>query len=139
MRTTKRRRGAWLFLGVCFTLIFLLGGGVAEAKKKSSDKCQGTKMQRKQKMDKRDITNEQFQEMVERYRQDLSTNLDIARGRIFNLGREAQRAMEEGTSHRMTSILLASSALPAAFPPLEIDGMLYAEPDCPESPRWTIH
>jgi len=282
MSVTRKHRRTWLFLGFCLALGFLLGAGPAEAKKKSSGKCEGTKKQRKQKMDKREISDEQFRQMVEQYRQretedveqmkqagvrrfereyeasrtsgepfvfdvliisgggakgafgsgffqgwgeiepgpyarpefDMvtgvstgallapfafigsdeayasaaefyanpeenwitkrgtikflpnhvsmfntchlqdtvreavgpslveqlveaaeedrllligTTNLDLGAGRVFDLGLEAQQAMEKGDVTRVATILLASSAIPGAFPPLEIDGMLYAD------------
>jgi predicted acylesterase/phospholipase RssA len=56
-----------------------------------------------------------------------TTNLDVAAGRVFDMSREARNAMQSGTIDRLHSILLASSALPGVFPPIEIDGMLYAD------------
>lgn len=56
-----------------------------------------------------------------------TTNLDAGRGRAFNLGEEAQAAPETGPFDRFNSILLASSAIPTVFPPVEIDGMYYAD------------
>ena len=56
-----------------------------------------------------------------------TTNLDAGRGRAFNLGEEAQAAPESGPFERFNSILLASSAIPTVFPPVEIDGMYYAD------------
>jgi len=56
-----------------------------------------------------------------------ATNLDVGAGRVFDLGREAQKAVQGGTPDRIHSILLASSAIPGAFPPIEIDEMLYAD------------
>lgn len=56
-----------------------------------------------------------------------ATNLDAGRGRPFNLGQEAQAALETGSFDRINSILLASSAIPTVFPPVEIDDMLYAD------------
>jgi predicted acylesterase/phospholipase RssA len=56
-----------------------------------------------------------------------TTNLDIGAGRVFDLGREARQALEQENADRLGSILLASSAIPGVFPPLEIDGMLYVD------------
>jgi predicted acylesterase/phospholipase RssA len=55
------------------------------------------------------------------------TNLDIGVGRIFDLGREAQEALSSGQLDRIHSTLLASIAIPSAFPPIEMDGMYYAD------------
>ena len=56
-----------------------------------------------------------------------ATNLDVGIGHVFDLGMEAQQALELGSADRVSSILLASSAIPGAFPPIEMDGMLYAD------------
>jgi predicted acylesterase/phospholipase RssA len=56
-----------------------------------------------------------------------ATNLDAGRGRAFDLSEEAQAAPESGPFDRINSILLASSAIPAVFPPVEIDGMYYGD------------
>ncbi|MGB5160443.1 MAG: patatin-like phospholipase family protein [Thermoanaerobaculia bacterium] len=56
-----------------------------------------------------------------------ATNLDAGRGRPFNLGEEAKAALESGSFDRVQSILLASSAIPGIFPPVEIDQMLYGD------------
>jgi len=56
-----------------------------------------------------------------------ATNLDAGKGRIFNLGLEAEAAMEDGIFDRIGTILIASAAIPGVFPPVIIDGMLYAD------------
>ena len=56
-----------------------------------------------------------------------ATNLDAGRGRIFNLGHEAEVALESGVYDRIGTILIASAAIPAVFPPVEIDGLYYAD------------
>jgi hypothetical protein len=56
-----------------------------------------------------------------------TTNLDIGAGRAFDLGQEAEQAREEGVYDRIASILIASASIPGVFPPIEMDGMLYAD------------
>jgi predicted acylesterase/phospholipase RssA len=56
-----------------------------------------------------------------------ATNLDVGVGHVFDVGQEARKSLENTVSDRVASILLASSAIPGAFPPIEIDGMLYAD------------
>jgi len=56
-----------------------------------------------------------------------TVNLDMGVGRVFDLGRESRLALEGGSFDRIHSILLASSAIPGVFPPIEIDGMFYAD------------
>jgi predicted acylesterase/phospholipase RssA len=56
-----------------------------------------------------------------------TTNLDLGITRGFNLGTEAERADELGDAKRFHDILMASAAIPAAFPPVVIDGSLYVD------------
>jgi predicted acylesterase/phospholipase RssA len=56
-----------------------------------------------------------------------TTNLDVGAGRVFNLGEEARRTLENPAHDRVAQVLLASSAIPGAFPPVDIEGMLYAD------------
>lgn len=56
-----------------------------------------------------------------------ASNADIGLGRIFDLGRAAQNARANNDSSRVHSILLASSAIPGVFPPVEIDGFYYVD------------
>ncbi len=56
-----------------------------------------------------------------------ATNLDLGIGQVFDVGREARRAIEIGSPNRVHSILLASSAIPGMFPPIELDGLYYAD------------
>jgi len=56
-----------------------------------------------------------------------ATNLDTGSGRAFDLGHVAQGGDPEAVREPMVSRLLASSAIPAAFAPVLIDGMLYAD------------
>jgi hypothetical protein len=56
-----------------------------------------------------------------------TSNLDFGEMRAWDLVAEAKRALETGESDRVHRILLASSAIPGAFPPREIDGGLYVD------------
>lgn len=56
-----------------------------------------------------------------------ATNLDLGTQRIWLLGTEAMRAQQTGDDRRIADLMLASSAIPAAFPPREIDGFLYVD------------
>jgi hypothetical protein len=56
-----------------------------------------------------------------------ATNLDAGRGRVFDLSGEAQQALDSGSFDRLHSMLLASSAIPAVFPPVLIDGLYYGD------------
>jgi hypothetical protein len=56
-----------------------------------------------------------------------TSNLDFGEMHAWDLVAEAKRALETGESDRVHRILLASSAIPGAFPPREIDGNLYVD------------
>ena len=56
-----------------------------------------------------------------------TTNLDLGVMRGFNLGEEAERVKYTGDYGRVYDILMASAAIPGAFPPVEIDGSLYVD------------
>lgn len=56
-----------------------------------------------------------------------TTNLDMGMTRGWDLGKEAILADETGDLTRIHDILLASAAIPAAFPPQVIDGTLYVD------------
>jgi predicted acylesterase/phospholipase RssA len=56
-----------------------------------------------------------------------TSNLDFGEMRAWDLVAEAKRALETGEKERVHRILLASSAIPGAFPPREIDGGLYVD------------
>ena len=56
-----------------------------------------------------------------------TTNLDAGRGRAFDLSKYINAKSYPGPFERFSSILLASSAIPTVFPPVEIDGMYYAD------------
>jgi hypothetical protein len=55
-----------------------------------------------------------------------TTDLDVGRFHVWNVGK-ALTAETEDRDTRLENILLASSAIPAAFPPIEIDGRLYVD------------
>lgn len=56
-----------------------------------------------------------------------ATDLDIGRQHYWDLGAEAAAATDEAGIDRVHRILLASAAIPAVFPPVEIDDGLYAD------------
>jgi len=56
-----------------------------------------------------------------------ATDLDLARQRVWDIGAEAEEVAAGGDLGRLQKRLLASSAIPAVFPPVEIDGGLYAD------------
>ncbi len=56
-----------------------------------------------------------------------TTNVDLGVPRVWNLLNEARRAMEQDEFERFQTILLASNALPGAFPPRIIDDSLYVD------------
>jgi hypothetical protein len=56
-----------------------------------------------------------------------TSNLDFAEMHAWDLVAEAERALRTGETERVSRILLASAAIPGAFPPREIDGDLYVD------------
>jgi hypothetical protein len=56
-----------------------------------------------------------------------ATDLDLGRKKVWSLGPEAEFASASGDLDRVHRMLLASAAIPAVFPPVEIDGELYAD------------
>jgi hypothetical protein len=56
-----------------------------------------------------------------------TTDLDDGSPRAFELSRVAIRATETGDPSRLHKLLLASSGIPGAFPPREIDGGMYVD------------
>ena len=56
-----------------------------------------------------------------------TTNLDDGGQQPFAWGLAAQRAERDGDLRRLRNILLASSGIPGAFPPRDVDGSLYVD------------
>lgn len=56
-----------------------------------------------------------------------TTNTDLGIGQVWDLLEEARRADSEDGFDRFLTILLASNALPGAFPPRIIDGSLHVD------------
>ena len=56
-----------------------------------------------------------------------TTNLDDGSPQPFRWGKAAQAAVQEHDLTRLRNILLASSGIPAAFPPRQIDGSIYVD------------
>jgi hypothetical protein len=56
-----------------------------------------------------------------------TTDLDDRKMWVWDIGHEAERAVQTGDIERVHRILLASSGIPGAFPFREIDGTLYVD------------
>ena len=56
-----------------------------------------------------------------------ATDLDLGRFHIWDMGRLAADAVESDDPSRFQKAMLSSASIPAAFPPVEIDGVLYAD------------
>jgi hypothetical protein len=56
-----------------------------------------------------------------------TTDVDDGGSQVWDVGSEAQRAVESGNVDRVHRILLASAWIPGAFPFREIDGALYVD------------
>jgi hypothetical protein len=56
-----------------------------------------------------------------------TTNLDDGTSQVFDLGAEAERAVDENNLDRIHSVMLASAGIPGAFPFRMIDDELYVD------------
>jgi hypothetical protein len=56
-----------------------------------------------------------------------STDIDNGTAHVFDLVAAAREAVATGDTRILSDILLSSAAVPGAFPPLEIQGRLYAD------------
>lgn len=56
-----------------------------------------------------------------------ATDLDLGRQRFWEVGMEAQVALQNDDIDRVQRILLASAAIPAVFPPIQIGDSLYGD------------
>src|SRR4029079_13386324 len=56
-----------------------------------------------------------------------TSNIDDGSMRVWDVGKEAERAVAENNVDRIHKIMLASSGIPAAFPYRDIDGQLYVD------------
>lgn len=56
-----------------------------------------------------------------------ATDLDFGRQRIWEVGEEAQAAAASGNLDRVHSIMLASAAIPAVFPPIGVGEEIYCD------------
>lgn len=56
-----------------------------------------------------------------------ATDMDDGTGRVFDAVAAARKAVETGDPRLLSDLLLASSAIPGAFPPRQIAGRLYAD------------
>ena len=56
-----------------------------------------------------------------------TTDLELGLGKVWDVSNEARRSTPEAAKQRLHAVLLASTALPVAFPPVEIDGHLYTD------------
>ncbi len=56
-----------------------------------------------------------------------TTSVDLGMMRIWDLGRESRAAEETGDPGTFFNIMKASASIPGAFPPIDIDGHLYAD------------
>jgi predicted acylesterase/phospholipase RssA len=56
-----------------------------------------------------------------------ATNLDLGEQIVWNLGNEAREHPPADARERIVDMLMASAAIPAVFPPVEIDGFLFGD------------
>lgn len=56
-----------------------------------------------------------------------AVDLDLGRFHIWDMGPVAAQARESGDLRRFHDAMISSASIPGAFPPIEIDGVLYAD------------
>lgn len=56
-----------------------------------------------------------------------STNVEMGTQRVWELGHFARLAQRDGDPTHVSNLMLASSSIPAAFPPREINGFLHTD------------
>lgn len=56
-----------------------------------------------------------------------ATNVDYSRQTFWNVGAEAESAKDDAGRKRVQDMFLASAAIPAVFPPVEIDDRMYVD------------
>lgn len=56
-----------------------------------------------------------------------STNIEMGTQRVWELGHFARLAQADGDPKHVSDLMLASSSIPAAFPPREINGFLHTD------------
>jgi len=56
-----------------------------------------------------------------------STNIEMGTQRVWELGHYARLAKADGDPSRVSDLMLASSSIPAAFPPRELNGFLHTD------------
>jgi hypothetical protein len=56
-----------------------------------------------------------------------STDLDLGRQRFWEVGTESEKAVQNGNFDRVQRMMLASAAIPAVFPPIQIGDSLYGD------------
>lgn len=81
---------------------------------------------------KKEIDTQTIAAMAEAHRKNRilligATDLDLGRFRIWDLGQMAEDVQVSNDPSRLHQAMLSSAAIPAAFPPVEIDGALYAD------------
>lgn len=56
-----------------------------------------------------------------------STDLDLGRQKFWDVGAESEAAVKDGHYDRVQRIMLASAAIPAVFPPIQIGDSIYGD------------
>jgi predicted patatin/cPLA2 family phospholipase len=56
-----------------------------------------------------------------------AVDLDLGRFHIWDMGPIAEQAIHDGNLSRFHDAMISSASIPAAFPPIEIDGVLYTD------------
>lgn len=110
----RRKSSLWLLTGLFFCLVLPMIPGPVEAKK--SNRCEGTKKQRKQKMELRDLTDEQFGALLEQYKKTVSAEREqIAQTVLRRLEREYQEHQTSGEPFIYDVLIISGGGPKGAF------------------------
>jgi predicted acylesterase/phospholipase RssA len=116
MTVTQRHGKTWRILGLCLVLLFPLSAGVVEAKKEKPGKCEGTKKQRKQKMDEREITEQQLADMIAQYKQEILADYEQMKQTVFRrLETEYEEHKTTGAPFVYDILILSGGGAKGAF------------------------
>ena len=119
MSANDNHRRTWLRIGLGLALVSALGSGGIEAKKKSDEgggKCEGTKKQRKQKIEKRELTEAQLDEMIEEYERTLAADREAMKETLVRrVGREYEQHLATGEPYVLDILIVSGGGAKGAF------------------------
>ena len=114
----KRKGHAWLFVGLCFALVLALAPGTVEAKKSEKKKQKKAAKQHSNvhELEKRDISHEQLEAMLEDYAKQVADERREMSARAFRrVEREYQAHLETGAPFVRDILVISGGGAKGAF------------------------